>query len=123
MMLTNIKPKENDGPIFIANFDEKLMPIYQKIAYELRKKELNVEVYYGDKKGLKQQLAYADKKNCPIAIFLGEDEFNKGVVSLRNLKLGKFLADKVTDKKEWTAQVQCEVPKNDVVAEVLIMLI
>jgi len=123
MMLTNIKPEENDGPIFIANFDEKLMPIYQKIAYELREKELNVEVYYGDKKGLKQQLAYADKKNCPIAIFLGEDEYNKGVVSLRNLKLGKFLADKVTDKKEWTAQVQCEVPKDDVIAEVLIMLI
>ncbi len=109
MTLTGKVPKKKSGPVFIAYFDDNLMIEYQKIASELRNNNIKTEIYYGNKRGLKQQLSYADKKNCPIAILLGEDEHKKGVLTVRNLKLGKEIAHTIADKKEWTAKVQKEI--------------
>ncbi|MBN2892631.1 MAG: histidine--tRNA ligase [Bacteroidales bacterium] len=122
MTLTGKVPQLIDGPVFIVNFDDHLMPEYQKIASDLRKEGLEVEIYYGAKKGLKQQLSYADKKNCTLAIIIGEDEFNKGVATVKNLKLGKELADKISDKKEWTSKVQKEIKVDKLVKEIQKML-
>ena len=61
-------------------------------------------------------MGYADDRNCTTAIILGSDELDKGVVSVRDLKLGKAIVDEVTDKKEWRARVQHEVPRTDLVA-------
>ncbi len=118
MTLTGKVPQKNDGPVFITYFDDELMPEYQKIATKLRQNGINSEIYYGAKRGLKQQLSYADKKNCPIAILHGSDEFEKGVVTIRNLKLGKEIANTVTDKKEWTAKVQKQVDADNLLDEI-----
>jgi len=112
LTLTGKMPNFNEGPIFIANFDDKFMINYQKIAAELRECGFEVEIYYGIKKGLKHQLAYADKKNCPIAIIIGEDEIAKNIATVRNLRLGKRIANQITDKNEWTELVQRQVPIN-----------
>jgi histidyl-tRNA synthetase len=119
MTLTNKLPKKTEGPILIANFDDNLLLEYQKIASELRKNNIKTEIYYGSKRSLKQQLSYADKKNCPFAILLGSNEFEKGIVTLRNLKKGKELADKIKDKKEWTAKVQKEIKREEIVKYIL----
>lgn len=118
LTLTNQVPQQFDGPVLIIVFDEKMMEDYQKIALTLRHKDIDTEVYYGSKKGLKHQLSYADKKNCPIAILLGEDEKAKGVVSVRNLKLGKQLANEITDKTEWKNRVQAEVKIENIAEEI-----
>lgn len=118
LTLVGKTPQNVDGPVLIANFDDNLMLEYQYIASELRKNNIEAEIYYGAKKNLKHQLSYADKKNCPIAILLGEDEFKKGVVTMRNLKLGKHLADKITDKKEWRERVQKEIKTEDLAGEI-----
>jgi histidyl-tRNA synthetase len=100
------------GPVMIAYFDDALQSEYYRIAAELRKAGINVEVYCGFFKGfrkMKKQMAYADAKNCPAVILLGEDEASKGVVTVKNLKLGKELSQTTSDKKEWNAQVQQEV--------------
>ena len=107
------------GPLLITVLDKEMMPEYQKIAKELREGGVNTEVYYGPNQGfkkLKKQLTYADDKNCPIVILLGSDEFGKGVVSVRDLKMGREIADEVTDKKEWRARVQHEVSRTDLVS-------
>ncbi len=122
MILTRNVPENIEGPVFIVNFDDQLINEYQKIAFKLRKKGVKTEVYYGAKRNLKQQLSYADKKNCPVAVLLGGDEFKKGVVSLRNLKLGKQLADKITDKKQWKDKVQKEVKFDKIIEEILKLL-
>ncbi len=85
------------------------MTEYQQIAKNIREVGFEAEVYYGNNKRLNKQLSYADKKNSPVAILLGEDELAKGVVTVRNLKLGKELSDTITDKKEWKERVQKEV--------------
>lgn len=122
MTLTGKVPKTVDGPVFILNFDDELMPEYQKIAADLRKNGIETEIYYGAKKKLKQQLSYADQKNCPIAIIIGSNEFENKVATIKNLKLGKELADKIQDRKEWTAKVQKEVKFDDIVKEVKKMM-
>ncbi|MEM6964601.1 MAG: histidine--tRNA ligase [Bacteroidota bacterium] len=111
LVLTNQAPKEKDGPVFIAYFDEELVPHYQKVARTLRMAGIETEVYYGmDRKKMKKQMAYADDKNCPFVILIGGNEAEKGVATVKNLKLGKELANKFTDKKEWMERVQKEVP-------------
>jgi len=116
LMLTNQAPKQKDGPVFIAYFDEELVPMYQKVARDLRQGGIETEVYYGmDKKKMKKQMAYADAKNCPLVILIGGNEAEKGVATVKNLKLGKELASKFSDKKEWIDQVQKEVPLDELV--------
>jgi len=118
LTLTKRVPEKADGPVLIIVFDEHLMPEYQKIARELRLAGIATEVYYGSQRGLKKQLAYSDKKNCPVAILMGEDEVNKGVVTVRNLKLGKQMASQITDKTEWKDKVQMEVNREDLIQEI-----
>ncbi len=97
------------GPVLIITFDEQLMPNYQSIAKKLRDAGIETEIYYGASKGLKKQLQYADKKNSPLAILIGEDEIKQGVATVRDLKLGAELADKIKDKNEWKQRVQTQV--------------
>jgi len=118
LQLTKQVQEQVKGPVLIIVFDNNLMPEYQKIASRLRKAKIDTEVYYGFQRGLNKQLAYADKKNCPVAILLGEDEFQKGVVTVRDLKMGKEIASEFTDKKEWQKSSQFEVTKEELVKKV-----
>ena len=119
LVLTNQVPQRKVGPVFIAYFDEALMPTYQKIARDLRSEGIETEIYYGFNKGfrkMKKQMSYADEKNCSFAILIGENEAEKGIATVKNLKLGKEIASTVTDKKEWNAMVQKEIPLADLTA-------
>ncbi len=111
-----------NGPVLVVAFDQHLMPEYQKIARELRDNGVDAEVYYGFQRGLKKQLSYADKKNSPIALMLGEDEFNKGVVTVRDLHLGKKMSGQIDNKDEWKQKAQFEVPRGELTRKVTTML-
>lgn len=109
------------GPVFIAYFDDELQTEYYRIARTLREAGINAEVYVGNAKGfkkMKKQMAYADDKNCPIAILIGGDEAAKGVATVKNLKLGKELENTTTDKQVWLSQVQKEVPLPELITYV-----
>ncbi|MBQ5539393.1 MAG: hypothetical protein IIU03_04030, partial [Bacteroidales bacterium] len=71
---------------------------------------------------LKHQMAYADKNNCPLAVIIGGDEAEKGVATVKNLKLGKLLADKISDKNEWKSKVQKEISLENLSEEIKNML-
>jgi histidyl-tRNA synthetase len=118
LQLTKQSPKQVSGPVLIVVFDNNLMTEYQKIASTLRKAKIDTEVYYGFQRGLNKQLAYADKKNCPAAILLGENELAKGVITVRDLKMGKEIAGEFTDKTEWQKTSQFEVKREDLVKKV-----
>lgn len=118
LQLTKQAIKKVTGPVLIIVFDPNLMGEYQKIAAQLRKAKIDTEVYYGSQRGLNKQLAYADKKNCPVAILLGGDELAKGVVTVRDLKMGKEIAGEFTDKTEWQKTSQFEVRREDFVKKV-----
>jgi len=123
-LLVQTKSLELDysGPVIVLVFDTAMMTEYQKIAQELRASDIAVEVYYGMQKNLKKQMAYADQSRCSVAVLVGEDELKKGVVTLRNLKLGAELAATIADKNEWKEKVQIEVPRGEMVQKVKEML-
>ena len=79
------------------------------MADELRREGIPTELYLG-KKGIGAQTKYADQRGIIVAVIAGEDEFNAGEVTLKDLKLGTRLADEITDRDEWRkgqpAQVQ-----------------
>lgn len=118
LSLTNALSLGYQGPVLIVVFDTNMMAEYQLIAQELRSAGIPAEVYYGINKGLKKQLAYADEAKCPVAVLLGEDELKKGVVSVRNLKLGAEMANSIADKNEWKQKVQREVSRQDMIAHI-----
>jgi histidyl-tRNA synthetase len=118
LQLTKQSAKPTSGPVLIVVFDDTLMPEYQKLASQLRKSRIDTEVYYGFQRGLNKQLAYADKKQCPIAILLGENELKKGVITVRDLKMGKDIAGDFSDKTEWQKTSQFEVKREDLVTKV-----
>ena len=53
---------------------------------ELRKSNINSEIFLDSKKNLGKQLTYANKRDCPVAIICGENEFNENTVTIKNLK-------------------------------------
>jgi len=117
--MADAMPEKENGPVLIVNFDDSLVLEYQKMAAQLRQAGINTEVYCGPhkrgRKALERQLKYADSRDSPIAILMGSNEEELGVVAVRNLKLGAELAKTVSDKKEWQKLVQKEVKREEFV--------
>ena len=67
------------------------MADYQRMASELRSAGIAAELYLGSK-GFRQQLKYADKRDSPVAVIAGGNEFERGEVTLKDLRLGAKLS-------------------------------
>ena len=92
---------------------------YETLTRELRQAGIRTEMYLGDEKGLTKQLAYANRQQIPLAVLIGSDEFVKGEVTIKNLRLGAQLPDKKTQREEWlklSRTVQASVPRGECVA-------
>ena len=107
------------GPVLVTVMDRDRMADYQAMAAELRNAGIRAEVYLGNPKNFGNQLKYADKRDCPLAIIEGSDEKARGVVIVKDLVLGKRLAEEIESNEEWKAQpAQQEVPRIDLAAVV-----
>ena len=103
---------------------------YQKITRELRGAGINTELYLGEETTLGKQLQYANRQQIPIAVLIGSDEFAKGEVTIKNLRLGGKLQDKKKsadgkEREEWlklSRSVQVTVPRDRCVDEIRRML-
>ncbi|MBL8031468.1 MAG: hypothetical protein JNK33_04045 [Candidatus Doudnabacteria bacterium] len=56
-----------------------------RVATELRAAGVNVDLYYDNAK-LEKQFKYAESKGARLAVMMGEDEMNRGVVKVKNLQ-------------------------------------
>ena len=114
-----------DGPVVVLVMDQARVGDAFAMADELRRAGVRAEAYLGGA-GMKAQLKYADKRQAPIAVIQGGDELAKGVVTLKDLKLGERLSATVGDDREaWNAareKLQREVPRDGLVAAVKEML-
>ncbi|MEM1035370.1 MAG: histidine--tRNA ligase [Pseudomonadota bacterium] len=88
------------GPVLILAFDQASMGDYFELAQRLRKAGIATEVYLGGS-GVKAQMKYADRRNSPVAIMFGSDEKEKGIVSIKDLRLGKKKAQAIKDNETW----------------------
>jgi len=70
--------------ILILALEESFGPRYQGMAAELRKAGIAAEVF-PEKRKLGQQFAYAEKKGIAYALVFGQEEAQKGLVTLRDM--------------------------------------
>ena len=75
-------------PVLVCVMDIKYLSKYYQILEELRSNGINSEIYLDSKKNLGKQLTYANKRELPLAIICGENEFKDNTITIKNL-LGK----------------------------------
>ncbi len=111
---------ETIGPVLVTVMDRDRLADYQTMVAEMRDAGIRAEMYLGNPKNFGSQLRYADRRDCPLAIIQGTEERARGGVVVKNLALGKRLAEKIISNEEWKDQpAQREVARASLVDEVL----
>ena len=99
MQLNQIKVDEKK-PVIVCVMDEKYLKNYYEILKILRENNINSEIFLDSKKNLGKQLTYANKRQCPVAVICGDNEFKENTVTLKNLLGIKGDNNQKTVKKE-----------------------
>ncbi|EKB48673.1 histidine--tRNA ligase [Cecembia lonarensis] len=83
-------PEENleRTQVLITYFDQKGFAYGLKILNGLRKSGIAAELY-PDQAKIKKQFTYADKKQIPFVVILGDNEMELGKLSVKELSSGK----------------------------------
>ena len=111
--------KTKQGPIIVTVMDKKLVSYYLSIVQELRRNNIRSEMYLGNPKDLGRQLKYADQRNSPVAVIVGSEEVERGVIQLKDLELGAELSKEITTNQEWKERpAQIEARRSDLVVEI-----
>ena len=91
-------PNKKEKAVVILVLDEKFYPQYYEILKLLRNNKINSEIYPGGNVKLPKQLQYCDKNSNPVAIFIGQEEFDKNLIKFKVIQGEKnkneFLATK-----------------------------
>lgn len=86
----------NTVDVLFINFGEKEALYCLKAISKLRSSGLNTEIYPDDAK-MKKQMNYANKRDIPYVVLVGEEEMNANSYTLKNMKSGQ--------------QTQCSLPE------------
>lgn len=94
-----------------------------KVAAQLRAADIRTETFFASKKKMQmgQQLSHADHYGIPVAVILGEDEVAKGLVAIKDLRIGKTEREEITDRdayREAGKVGQVTVPRLDMVSTI-----
>ncbi len=101
--LGKIGKQKATAHVLVTNMDPALTDDYLKMTWELRRAGIPTELYVGTGKGLPKQLKYADQYEIPIVLLYGSQEKEQGIVTLKDMTVGREKAKAVGDRKEWLA--------------------
>ncbi|MGE0088881.1 MAG: histidine--tRNA ligase [Bacteroidales bacterium] len=89
MQQLNNFPEEivSSTKVLFVNFGETEEKYLLPFVKKLRDKGFATEIYPESAK-MKKQMSYADNKNIPFVVIVGENERNKGVFTVKNMKTG-----------------------------------
>ena len=85
MQLDQIKV-EVQKPVLVCVMDQKYLKDYYEIVDLLRENNINAEVFLSVKKNLGKQLDLANKRELPVAIICGENEFRDNTITIKDLR-------------------------------------
>ncbi|WP_440635188.1 histidine--tRNA ligase [Candidatus Pelagibacter sp. HIMB1746] len=77
---------DDEKPVLVCVMDEKYLKNYYEIVDQLRENNINAEIFLDIKKNLGKQLTLANKRELNVAVICGDNEFNEGTVTIKNLK-------------------------------------
>ena len=106
MMQLNQIEINTQKPVIVCVMDEKYLKNYYEILNNLRKNNINSEIFLDSKKNLGKQLTYANKRECSVAIICGENEFNENNVTIKNLRGVKGENNKTFPKEKLIDEVK-----------------
>ena len=78
-------PEEEKPDVFIAFIGDKAKAFGLKLARDLRLEGISVRMD-NLARNIKGQFKYADRLNAKYTIVIGEDELDRGIVSLKNME-------------------------------------
>ena len=99
LQLDQVKVEEQK-PVIVCVMDEKYLKNYYEILKTLRDNNINSEIFLDSKKNLGKQLTYANKRECPVAVICGDNEFKENTITLKNLLGVKGENNQITTPKE-----------------------
>ncbi|MFP5284571.1 MAG: histidine--tRNA ligase [Thermoanaerobaculia bacterium] len=116
--------RKSTAKVLITNMDPGLQDDYVAMTWELRRAGIPTELYLGTARGPGKQLKYGDAWGVPIAVLYGSNEKEKGIVTLKDMDVGRRRAEALANRQEWLEERpgQREVPRTELVATVLEML-
>jgi histidyl-tRNA synthetase len=106
--------------VTVMDRDAEALGRYQKLTQQLREAGIRAEMYQGNPKNFGNQLKYADRRGCPVAVIQGSQEREARKVQLKDLIEGRRQAEAIASNAEWraTRPGQFEIAEADLVAEV-----
>ncbi|HLX07797.1 MAG TPA: histidine--tRNA ligase [Thermoanaerobaculia bacterium] len=112
--------KKATAQVLVARIDPSLEEECLAMTWELRRAGIPAELYLGGEKGVGRQIKYADLTGVPIVLLYGSTEKERGIVTLKDMEVGRELAKKVDARNEWLAQRpgQRAVPRGELIATV-----
>ena len=116
--------RKSTAKVLITSMDPALQDDYVAMTWELRRAGIPAELYLGNAKGPGKQLKYADFWGVPIAVLYGSNEKEKGIVTLKDMEVGRRRAEALANRQEWLEERpgQREVPRSELVPAVKEML-
>ena len=103
--------------VLVTVMDKERLPDYLQILRELRDAGIPSEIFSGDTKNLTKQIKYGDRVGIPFAVIAGSEEFEKKMVTVKNLAAGREKAKETSDREEWlkAEEIQHLIPREDLV--------
>ncbi|MDN5288553.1 MAG: histidine--tRNA ligase [Mucilaginibacter sp.] len=86
--------------VLICNFDQEGELYGLPLLQQLRRQNINAELYPAGAK-IKKQMEYANNKNIPYTVVIGSDEIQSGLLSFKNMTTGeqeKLTADQIVER-------------------------
>ena len=103
--LERLDAAEPDPLVVVVAAEKDRMADYFALAAELRAAGLRAEAFVGGG-NMGKQLKYADRRGAAFAVIIGSEEREAGTVAVKDLALGKRLAEAMTDRAEWAERPQ-----------------
>lgn len=82
-------PKLSSTQALVTVFSPNLQGVSLKVAQKLRSAGINTEIWPNNSDKLGKQLKYASKKQITYCLVIGDEEAEKGLVTLKDMQSGK----------------------------------
>jgi histidyl-tRNA synthetase len=102
--LGRVDTRKATARVLVTNMDRAMTDDYLQLTWELRRANIPTEFYIGTAKRLGKQLEYADQYDIPLAILCGSNEKAQGVVTVKNMAVGRAKASLLDDRSKWLAE-------------------
>ena len=99
--LGKMKQPKTTAQALVTTMDGSLTSEYLALAFELRRAGIRTEIHVGRPKKLGKQLQRADRLGIPYVLIMGGDEAERGVVTVKEMDVGREQAQEVSSHEEW----------------------